>query len=354
MRDEPQASVDERDPMMESVPTQRSHGYGEDRDGADRAVGTAQVPNGARDAHDGDAYDARDGEFHDDGFRPADTDAANADAADVNADAADADAADADAADSDANAEVSNAGANDTPAVDTAGADIAGSNTAAADAERADAERADADRADAERADADLSEDAASREQAEDRAAHGESAWDNRPAGGVPDDAVSSADAPVPAAAYQTDRDERTDLDAADREAADREAGVYGEEPSGAEAAQSAAAAPDAETNDEAAQGELMPGDVPEQPVSALFDEAATNGFRDRWQRVQMQFVDDPRGATDQARTLVDDVLNALHDGLNNQRGALDGWQSGQPDDTEQLRVAIRRYRDFLDRMLGV
>jgi len=97
-----------------------------------------------------------------------------------------------------------------------------------------------------------------------------------------------------------------------------------------------------------------MPGDVPEQPVDALFDQAAAGEFRDRWQRVQMRFVDDPRAAADEARSLVDDVLNALHDGLNNQRGSLDGWQSGQPDDTEQLRVAIRRYRDFMDRMLGL
>jgi hypothetical protein len=104
----------------------------------------------------------------------------------------------------------------------------------------------------------------------------------------------------------------------------------------------------------EETHGELIPGDVPEQPVSALFDKAAADDFRGRWQRVQLRFVDDPRGAADQARALVDDVLDVLHEGLNNQRGALDNWQSGQPDDTEQLRVAIRRYRDFLDRMLGL
>jgi hypothetical protein len=97
-----------------------------------------------------------------------------------------------------------------------------------------------------------------------------------------------------------------------------------------------------------------MPGDVPEQPVTALFEPATASGFRDRWQRVQMQFVDDPRSATEQARSLVDDVFTALHEALTNQRGSLDSWQSGQAGDTEELRVAVRRYRDFLDRMLGL
>jgi hypothetical protein len=30
----------------------------------------------------------------------------------------------------------------------------------------------------------------------------------------------------------------------------------------------------------------------------------------------------------------------------------LDAWRSG-PGDTEQLRTAVYRYRDFLDRLLG-
>ena len=58
-----------------------------------------------------------------------------------------------------------------------------------------------------------------------------------------------------------------------------------------------------------------------------------------------------------EARQLVDDVFTAAREALDKQRGALDDWQSGesgQPDDTERLRVAVRGYRDFLDRMLGV
>ena len=156
-------------------------------------------------------------------------------------------------------------------------------------------------------------------------------------AGGVPDDAVSGQDAPVPAAAYDTR--EPTDTDVADTDVAD------------ADVADSAAAGTEA---GEATGAGLMPGQVPEEPVSALFDAGTAGDFRDRWQRVQMQFVDDPRGAAEQASSLVDDVVSALQASLTNQRGSLDGWQSGRAGDTEELRVAVRRYRDFLDRILGL
>jgi hypothetical protein len=99
---------------------------------------------------------------------------------------------------------------------------------------------------------------------------------------------------------------------------------------------------------------ELMPGDVPEQQLSGLFEQHAAERFRDRWQRVQMHFVDDPKSAADQARRLVDDVFAAARAALDEKRRALDSWRSEQSDDTEQLRVAVRGYRDFLDGMLGL
>lgn len=163
-------------------------------------------------------------------------------------------------------------------------------------------------------------------------------------AGGVPDDAVSQDDAPAPAAAYGvTEATDATDV--ADSSAAGTEAGVSTEAGDTAEGREAA------EAGDKT---ELMPGDVPDEPASALFDPGAAESFRNRWQRVQMQFVDDPRSAAEQARALVDDVFAALREALTNQRGALDDWQSGQSGDTEQLRVAVRRYRDFLNRMLGL
>jgi hypothetical protein len=105
--------------------------------------------------------------------------------------------------------------------------------------------------------------------------------------------------------------------------------------------------------------GELLPGDVSEEPSLALFDAETTLRFRDRWQQLQLRFVDDPHAAAGLAAALVDEVLAALGDAVGRQRSTLADWQSddgvdAHSGDTERLRVAVRRYRDFLDRLLGL
>ena len=105
--------------------------------------------------------------------------------------------------------------------------------------------------------------------------------------------------------------------------------------------------------------GETLPGDLPEEPGLALFDAETTQRFRDRWHELQLRFVDDPHFAEGQAVALVDEVVTALRDAVDRQRSALHDWQAGQgadahTGDTERMRVAVRRYRDFLDHLLGV
>ena len=114
-----------------------------------------------------------------------------------------------------------------------------------------------------------------------------------------------------------------------------------------------------AATPDVTGSGELLPGDVPEDPSLALFDGETTLRFRDRWQQLQMRFVDDPHAAAGLAAALVDEVVAALRDAVDRQRSTLADWQSddrvdAHSGDTERLRVAVRRYRDFLDRLLGL
>ena len=115
-----------------------------------------------------------------------------------------------------------------------------------------------------------------------------------------------------------------------------------------------AAVAPDVSDS-----GELLPGDVPKEPGLALFDDETTGRFRDRWHELQLHFVDDPHAAAGLAGTLVDEVVAALRDAVDRQRSALEDSRSGDgvdahSADTERLRVAVRRYRDFLDRLLGL
>lgn len=104
--------------------------------------------------------------------------------------------------------------------------------------------------------------------------------------------------------------------------------------------------------------GELLPSDVLREPVLALLDAETTERFQAQWQRLQLRFIDDPHTVTGQAGELVDEVVTALHEAVDRRRQELEDWQSGDrvdvhAGDTERLRVAVRRYRDFLNHLLG-
>ncbi|MFG3576302.1 hypothetical protein [Micromonospora chersina] len=94
------------------------------------------------------------------------------------------------------------------------------------------------------------------------------------------------------------------------------------------------------------------PGAVPTD-AATLFTPAIAQDFRDRWRDVQLRFVDDPRAAVGEAQSLVEEAIEALSAALREQKTKLGGWQESGSADTEQLRVAVRGYRDFLDRVLG-
>jgi len=93
---------------------------------------------------------------------------------------------------------------------------------------------------------------------------------------------------------------------------------------------------------------------------ASLWEEGATAGLRERWREVQLRFVDDPRGAADEAQSLVGEAIDTLTAALAERRSELDGWRTGdggtsqEDTETERLRVAVRGYRDFLDRLLGL
>ncbi|MEU5263504.1 hypothetical protein [Amycolatopsis sp. NPDC021455] len=91
-------------------------------------------------------------------------------------------------------------------------------------------------------------------------------------------------------------------------------------------------------------------GDDVETP--ALIDEEKVTGFRDRWQNVQTGFVDDPKQAVQQADELVAAVISALATTFAEHKSELEAqWRQGEPA-TEELRIALRRYRSFFDQLL--
>ena len=91
--------------------------------------------------------------------------------------------------------------------------------------------------------------------------------------------------------------------------------------------------------------------------IEQLIEPGQAEAFRVSWLEVQSDFVDDPHDAVRRADELAAEVLNALTQALNGQKQALDDrWRADDTEktDTELLRQAVRGYRDFFNRMLGV
>ena len=94
---------------------------------------------------------------------------------------------------------------------------------------------------------------------------------------------------------------------------------------------------------------------TPEPQQAPLFDDTAAGELRARWLDVQTGFVDEPRTAVEQADTLVAEVMKRLAEGFASERTMLEQqWSRGDDVSTEDLRVALRRYRSFFDRLLSL
>ena len=73
-----------------------------------------------------------------------------------------------------------------------------------------------------------------------------------------------------------------------------------------------------------------------------------------RWEAIQTRFVDDPRSAVEEADALVASTMQQLADGFASAREDLEGqWSRGEDISTEDLRVALQRYRSFFRRLLA-
>lgn len=86
-----------------------------------------------------------------------------------------------------------------------------------------------------------------------------------------------------------------------------------------------------------------------------LFPTDEADSLRSRWDAIQTEFVDEPRTAVEKADMLVGDVMQRLTDGFSHERSRLEKeWDRGDGVSTEDLRVALKRYRSFFDRLLSV
>jgi hypothetical protein len=90
-----------------------------------------------------------------------------------------------------------------------------------------------------------------------------------------------------------------------------------------------------------------------ENPVSLVPPDVVTE-FRAKWNSIQIKFVDEPRGAVKEADTLVAGMIRRMTELFANERSGLEQqWSRGDNVSTEDLRIAMQRYRSFFDRLLS-
>lgn len=85
-----------------------------------------------------------------------------------------------------------------------------------------------------------------------------------------------------------------------------------------------------------------------------LLDQSESDDYRGRWDDIQTGFVDEPRESVARADTLVAEVMRHLAETFSRERGDLEAqWDRGDDVSTEDLRLALQRYRSFFNRLLG-
>jgi hypothetical protein len=85
-----------------------------------------------------------------------------------------------------------------------------------------------------------------------------------------------------------------------------------------------------------------------------LLPTESLDRFQTRWQQIQIGFVDEPRTAVHDAQSLVNEMVSELTAVFTRERQTLEQhWDRGTAASTEDLRVALQRYRSFFQRLLA-
>ena len=90
-----------------------------------------------------------------------------------------------------------------------------------------------------------------------------------------------------------------------------------------------------------------------EAEFGRLFDDGEADQFRAEWLEVQSRFVDNPNLSVRDADQLVNQVIHNITSTLEEKRLTLERqWKQGDKQATEDLRLALQRYRSFFQRLL--
>jgi hypothetical protein len=92
-----------------------------------------------------------------------------------------------------------------------------------------------------------------------------------------------------------------------------------------------------------------------EEERVALFITNEANELRARWDGIQVGFVDEPRKAVQEADALVSATIKRLAEIFADERQKLEQqWDRSENISTEDLRLALQRYRSFFARLLAI
>ena len=95
--------------------------------------------------------------------------------------------------------------------------------------------------------------------------------------------------------------------------------------------------------------------DTSGEHATPLFAKDESEDLRRRWTDIQAAFVDEPRQSVENADSLVASAIKRLAEMFARERSSLEQqWAQGGDVSTEDLRVALQRYRSFFDRLLSV
>jgi hypothetical protein len=87
----------------------------------------------------------------------------------------------------------------------------------------------------------------------------------------------------------------------------------------------------------------------------SLISSRQTEDLRSRWTIIQASFVDEPRKAVKEADALLSAAIKQIEESFTDQRSQLEKqWSQGSEASTEDLRLALQRYRTFFDRLLSI
>ena len=89
-----------------------------------------------------------------------------------------------------------------------------------------------------------------------------------------------------------------------------------------------------------------------DERLTALVDESDAEQFKDRWQSIQSRFVDEPKQSVEEADALVTNVIQRLTETFQQERQSLESQLDSDDVSTEDMRVALQRYRSFFERLL--